>query len=136
MLLALTALLSAAALVVRVLALTKLEHNPTYTATQIAATKAQLFSMYALASEAVTIETNGNDSAFARIAAANGAIILEHAAIDPALDNKYRDAALNLAQAYQTMTAAASRGSDNKQFQGLTETMTAGQRALKELCGD
>ncbi|WP_154677677.1 hypothetical protein [Mycolicibacter icosiumassiliensis] len=84
----------------------------------------------------MNIETNGNDAAFARIAAANGATILEAAATDPALDNEYRDAALNLAQAYQTMTAAASKGSDNKQFQDSIETMTTGQRVLKELCGD
>ncbi|BBY33755.1 hypothetical protein [Mycolicibacter minnesotensis] len=92
-----------------------------YTATQRAAAKAQLCSKYMLASDAVNIETNGNDAAFARIAAANGAIILEAAAIDPALDNEYRDAALSLAQAYQTMTATASKGSDNKQFQESIE---------------
>ncbi|WP_192831018.1 hypothetical protein [Mycobacterium sp. UM_Kg27] len=84
----------------------------------------------------MNIETNGTGAAFARIAAANGAIILEAAAIDPALDNEYRDAALNLAQAYQTMTAAASKGSDNKQFQDSIEMMTTAQRVLKELCSD
>lgn len=129
-------MLSATALVVGILALTKSEHDPTYTTTQRATAEAQLCSKYTLAADAVNIETNGKDAAFARIAAANGATILEAAAIDPALNNEYRDAALNLAQAYQTMTAAASKGSDNKQFQDSIEAMATGQRVLKELCGD
>jgi hypothetical protein len=50
-------------------------------------------------STAVRVDTAGTDKALARIATTNGAIMLEMAAANPALDTNHRDAAHALAMA-------------------------------------
>lgn len=138
----LTATLAAVAVVLAAAALiVALTHsgsgsNPTYTAAQRAEAKTQLCERYRLAADAAYVETNGSDVALARISATNASVILESAASDAALSAEYRNAALALASAYQTMTAAGSRGSDDTQFKASIDDVNVKNRALKELCGD
>ncbi len=109
--------LAAIALVVAVaaliVALTKSTHAaspatttpPTYTAAETAAAQRQLCDTYKLAARAVQVDTNGNDTALARIALTNAAVMLDNAAANPALDAEHRDAARALATAYLIDTA-------------------------------
>lgn len=110
--------------------------NVTYTAAQKNAAKVHLCERYRLAYDAAYTETNGSDIALARISATNAALILESAASDPALSDKYRNAALALATSYQTMTAEGSRGADDPQFKNSISDVNAKIHALEDLCGD
>ena len=74
--------------------------QPTYTAAETAAAEQQLCDTYRLAARAVQVDTAGSDKALARIATTNGAVMLDHAAANPALGSNHRDAARALAEAY------------------------------------
>lgn len=135
---ALTALVALAALIVAVVALTRPIASPTYTPTQKAAAQRQLCNRYDLAGHAVHIETAANaDPARARVALTNGALILETAAADPALEVKYRDAAHALALAYQTMAAkGSSETADSLAWRQTVDEAVAKDSVMQELCGE
>ncbi len=75
---------------------------PSYTSADTTAAQLQLCDTYKLAAKAVQVDTTGSDKALARIATTNGAIMLDMAAANPALDPTNRDAARALAAAYTT----------------------------------
>lgn len=135
---ALTALLSAAALIVAVLALTKSAPDPTYTATQRAAAKTTMCDRYKLAARSIQIETKIPDNtALARISLTNGAVMLETAAMDPALDTAARTDVRALALAYQDLTVMGTNGvAGEAQFQAAMDAVNDKDRVMKELCGD
>ncbi|WP_205634635.1 hypothetical protein [Mycolicibacter kumamotonensis] len=89
----LAVLLAAAALAVAIVALTRIDATPTYSAAQRVEAQARLCDQYKLAAQAVHLETTqpDGDVALARIANTNGALILATAASEPALDVKFRD---------------------------------------------
>lgn len=131
----LAVILAFAALIV---ALNRPEANsgPTYTAAQKAEAKAQLCGQYRLAAEAMHIETSRpDDTALARISLANGALILQSASANPALEPKYKDAAHALAVAYQTQAAMGSTASP-EQYRNMGDELNAKDRVMRELCGD
>lgn len=108
---------------------------PTYTAAQKATAQTQLCSRYRLAAQAARIETSSGDVALARISTTNGALILETAAADPALDSAFRDAALALATAYRTMTVKQTEGmADDTENQAVLDAALDKNRAMKDLC--
>ncbi|CAJ1504337.1 hypothetical protein MU0083_003411 [[Mycobacterium] kokjensenii] len=111
---------------------------PSYTAAQKAEAKAQLCDRYRLAGHALNIETQpGNDVVLARISMINGALILETAAADPALEEKYRDAARALAKTYQTTAAIGTMGmSTDEQWDAAVGDTNAKDRVMQGLCGD
>lgn len=112
--------------------------NPTYSAAQKAEAKAQLCDQYLLAAHAMSIETlPDGDIALARISMTNGALILDTAAAEPALESKYRDAARALARSYQTMAAKGTHGmSTPDQWQAAVDDTNVKDRVMKDLCGD
>lgn len=106
----LATVVAVAALIVS-LTMTGTSTHPNYTTAEKAAAKVQLCDQYKFESHALNIETDPKgDPAFARISMVNGALILQAAASNPALDPKYRDAALILASSYLTMAAKATTG--------------------------
>ncbi len=108
-----------------------------YTAAQQSEAAVRLCERYRLASTAVNIETNGPDVALARISATNGAVILEMAAADPALDAKYRDAALALAHTYEDLTAVGTKKPpDDPDGQKTIDDSNAKYRVMRSLCGE
>lgn len=111
---------------------------PHYTATQQADATKRLCDSYKLAAHAEHIETNTpNNIALARLSATNGALILETAATDPALDAKYRDAARALALTYQTLVAVATgREGDDPELAAVINDANAKALVMHELCGD
>ncbi|MEB3030382.1 hypothetical protein [[Mycobacterium] nativiensis] len=132
---ALAVVLAAAALIV---ALTRSGSgsSPTYTATEKAAAKTQLCDQYKLAAQAMHIETSTPDNtALARIALTNGALILETASANPALEAKYSNAARALAMAYQTQTALGTTAPP-EQYREMGDDLNAKDRVIQELCGD
>ncbi|CAJ1495837.1 hypothetical protein [[Mycobacterium] holstebronense] len=137
---ALAALLSVAALVVAIISLTRSADasTPHYTAAQQADAKKRLCDSYKLAAHAEHIETNTpNNFALARLSATNGALILETAAADPALEPEYRDAARDLARAYQTLVAVATgKEGDDPALGAAINDANAKTRVMHELCGD
>lgn len=137
-LMALTTLLSAAALTAAVLALANSTPDPTYTATQKAAAKTTMCDRYKLAARSVQIETKTPDNtALARISLTNGAVMLETAAMDPALDAAARTDAHALALAYQDLTVMGTNGvAGEAQFQAAMDAVNEKDRVMKELCGD
>ncbi|WP_081465615.1 hypothetical protein [Mycolicibacter sinensis] len=134
----LAALLAVGALVVAVLALNKSTGTATYTTEQKSAAKNQLCERYKLAAHAMHIETSTPDNAtFARISATNGALIIDVAAADPALDARYRDAAHNLTISYLDLTALGTAGmSDATSYQQAVDTLNARDHVMQELCGE
>lgn len=135
----LTTVLAVVALIVA-LARSDSGSTPIYTAAQKAEAKTQLCGRYKLASRALNVETGpegDGDIALARISMTNGALLLETAAVDPALDRKYRDAAKDLAAAYQTTAALATKGmATTQQYQDAVNDSNAKNSVMKELCGD
>ncbi|MEB3033075.1 hypothetical protein [[Mycobacterium] nativiensis] len=133
-------LLSIASTILAIVALTRsATSTPTYTAAETSAAKTRLCDQYKLASQVVHMETTGPDGnvALARIANTNGALMLESAASDPAVDAKLRDAARALAASYQTVTAMGTKGqSDNQLFWAAVDDSNAKNRELQGLCGD
>ncbi|BBZ25012.1 hypothetical protein MHIB_34300 [Mycolicibacter hiberniae] len=134
------ALLAAAALIVAVVSLTRSAPAalPGFTSAQKADAKDRLCARYKLAANAEHIETNtSNNIALARLSATNGALILETAAMDPALDLQYRDAAKALALSYQTLVAVATGSEeDDPQLGAAINDANAKVRVMHELCGD
>lgn len=114
--------------------------TPTYTAAQKDRSKTQLCERYKLASGAVYVETGpqgDGDIALARISMTNGALILETAAVDPALDHKYRVAAEDLARAYQTTAALATKGmATSQQYEDAVEDSNSKRDVMEKLCAN
>lgn len=110
----------------------------TPTAAQRAAAQATLCDRYGLAARSVQIGTKSPDNvALARISLTNGAVMLEAAAADPALDASARDAAHELALGYQDLTAMGTNGVvEQTQFQDAMNAVNNRDRAQKELCGN
>lgn len=140
MLAAIAALLSVAALIVAIISLTRSADasTPHYTAAQQADAKKRLCDSYRLAAHAEHVETNTPDNvALARLSATNGALILETAAADPALDPQYRDAARALALTYQTVVALSTgRAGDDPELGAAIDDANARDRDLIGLCGE
>jgi len=136
---ALAALLSVAALIVAIISLTRSTNMSTahYTAAQQADAKKNLCDQYKLAARAEHVETNtANNVALGRLSATNGAVILETAAADPALDPKYRDAARALALSYQNLVAISTgKGGDDPELEAVINEANAQDRVMIELCG-
>ncbi|WP_234786500.1 hypothetical protein [Mycolicibacter sinensis] len=110
--------------------------TPTYTAAQKGEAKAKLCDQYKLAAQAMHIETSKpGDPALARVALTNGALILETASANPALEAKYSKAARALAAAYQTQTAMGTTA-PVEQYQKAGEDLNAKDRVMQGLCGD
>ena len=131
----LSALLAIASLILAIVALTRAEPHPTYSAAQGAAAKADLCDRFKSAMNAAHIETNGPDPSFGRIALLNGAVILESAATNPTLDPKYRDTALSVALAYENLIVTSSSGkSGDPQFDSVLNAANKAEGALKDLC--
>jgi hypothetical protein len=84
------------------------------------------------------VETAPNaDLALARVALTNGALILDVAADNPALDTKYREAARSLANSYQTMAAVASTvAADSAEWRKAVDDAVAKDNKMNGLCGD
>ncbi|MGB3522170.1 MAG: hypothetical protein WBA50_11910 [Mycobacterium sp.] len=136
----LVALLSVAALIVAIISLTRSADasSPHYTAAQQADAKNRLCDSYKLAAHAEHIETNTpNNVALGRLSATNGAVILETAAMDPALDPEYRDAARALALTYQTLVAVATgKDGGDPELEAVVTDANAKDRVMTELCGN
>jgi hypothetical protein len=67
----------------------------------------------------------------------NGALILETAAVDPALDHKYRVAAEDLARAYQTTAALATKGmATSQQYEDAVEDSNSKRDVMEKLCAN
>lgn len=131
-------MLAAAALAVAIVALTRIDATPTYSAAQRVEAQARLCDRYKLAAQAVHLETTqpDGDVALARIANTNGALILATAASEPALDVKFRDAAQALATSYQTVTAMGTMGRSDPQFIAAIDDSNAKYQVMRILCGD
>jgi hypothetical protein len=133
----LAVLLAVAALVAAIVALTQQLATPSYTAAQRAEAKTELCTRYKPAMDAVHIETNGPDAGFGRIALLNGAVVLQGASADPALDSKYRDAALAVVHSYENFVIEASSGrSGDAKFDAALNAVNTKEQVLKDLCGD
>lgn len=110
---------------------------PTRTGEDTAASHQQLCDAYARAARAVQIESNGGGTALARIAAVNGAVMLEATAAAPGLKPDERSAALSLARTYRDLTAVGSvvNGSDDPAWQAAVGDVNAADGAMRKLCG-
>jgi hypothetical protein len=109
---------------------------PTYTAAETVAAQKQLCDTYKLAARAVQIDTNGNNPALARIADTNGAVMLDMAAANPALDATLRDAARALATAYITVTAKGNTDvANDAEFRATIDDVVAKDAVMKKVCG-
>ncbi len=107
----------------------------TYTAAETAAAQKQLCDAYTLAARAVQIDTNGNNPALARIADTNGAVMLNMAAANPALDPVHRDAARALATAYITVTAKGNADvANDAEFRAALDDVLAKDLVVKQVC--
>jgi hypothetical protein len=110
---------------------------PTHTPAEIAAAQQQLCDTYKLAARAVEVDTGGQDRALARIATTNGAVMLDNAAVNPALDAKHRDAARALAAAYGSLTAMGSNVvATDAQYQAALNDITAKDAVMKSVCAN
>lgn len=129
--------LGIASTVLVIMALTRPPASPTYSAAQRMTAKTDLCGQFKPAMGAVHIETNGPDAGPRRIALINGALVLESAAANPALDPTYRDAAQAVGSAYQDLVIESSSGkAGDPQFDNVVNTANAKERVLKDLCGD
>lgn len=110
---------------------------PTHTLAEITAAQQQLCDAYKLAARAVEVDTGGQDRALARIATTNGAVMLDNAAVNPALDAKHRDAARALAAAYGALTAMGSNVvATDTQYQVALDDITAKDAVMKSVCAN
>ncbi|BBZ25016.1 hypothetical protein MHIB_34340 [Mycolicibacter hiberniae] len=134
---ALAVLISATALMVALTRPSEGAERP-FTATQRADAKDHLCRSYRLAAHAEHIETNMPDNAaLGRLSATNGALILQTAAADPAVETKYRDAARNLALSYQKLVAIATgRNANDPEITDAIADANAKDRVMVELCGE
>ncbi|MCV7396851.1 hypothetical protein H5P32_20025 [Mycobacterium paraseoulense] len=109
--------------------------TPTHAPADVAAAQQQLCDMYQLAAKAVQVDTAGTHKALARIATTNGALMLDMAASNPALDANHRDAARALEAACLTMTAKSSYGAATEAaFQSAIDDAIAKDAAMKKVC--
>jgi hypothetical protein len=109
---------------------------PTYTAAETAVAQKQLCDAYGLVARAVQVDTNGNNPALARVATTNGAVMLDNAAANPALDATHRDAARALATAYLTTTAMGNKDvATDSDFRAALDDLTAKDAVMKKVCG-
>ncbi|OCB35305.1 hypothetical protein A9X02_21880 [Mycobacterium malmoense] len=109
---------------------------PSYSPTDVADAQQQLCDMYQLAAKAVQVDTAGTDKALARIATTNGALMLDRAASNPALDCKHRDAAGALKAAYLTVTAKSSYVvASETDFQSALDNVIGKDAVMKKVCG-
>jgi hypothetical protein len=109
---------------------------PTYSAAETTAAQQQLCDTYQLAAKSVQVDTAGTDKALARIATTNGALMLDTAASNPALDANHRDAARALEAAYLTVTAKSSSGvATDAEFQAALDNVLAKDAVMKKVCG-
>lgn len=136
--LAIMAVVLAAAALIVALTRSGSSSGPTYTAAQKAAATTKLCDQYKLASRALHIETTTPDNtALARIAMSNGALMLETSAANPALDPRYRDAAQALAAAYQTTAAIGTTGmATREQYLASVDDSNVKDAAMKAFCSD
>ncbi|ASX02948.1 hypothetical protein [Mycobacterium intracellulare] len=110
---------------------------PTHSPAEILGAQHQLCDTYKLAARAVEVDTGGQDRALARIATTNGAVMLDNAAANPALDAKHRDAARALAAAYGSLTAMGSNVvATDAQYQAALDDITAKDAAMKSVCAN
>lgn len=124
--------LSAGALIV---ALSRPTGPAAPSAAEQSAANARLCARFRLASAVTHVETNGGGPALASIALTNSAVMLEDAAADPAVDRKHQDAALDLAVAYQDMTAKGSVLTQGAaEGTQLIAQTNAKEQALRDLC--
>ncbi|MCV7277829.1 hypothetical protein H7J54_19710 [Mycolicibacter arupensis] len=133
----LATLLAAAALTVGIVALTRPASSPIYSGAQQKAADDELCGTYKLASTAMSIATNApnGDVSVARLSLTNGARMLQTAASDPALADKYRDAARALAKAYQTQSAKGITATP-EQYQAAMRDTNSKTLVMIGLCGD
>lgn len=109
---------------------------PKYTPAESATAQQQLCDVYQVQARTVRSDTAGTDEALARIAATNGAVMLYHAAANPALDAKYRDAARALATAYGNVSALGSKGvATDAEWRTVLDDANAKDAAMRSLCG-
>lgn len=124
-------------MVLAIMALTRPLASPTYSAAQRLAAKTDLCGKFKPAMDAVHIETNGPDAGFGRIALVNGALILDDASSNPALDPNLRDAAKAVVLAYENLVVESSLNSVGKSpFDTAVDAVNAKEHVLKDLCGD
>ncbi|WP_090421437.1 hypothetical protein [Mycobacterium europaeum] len=108
----------------------------TYTSAEIGAAQRQLCDTYALVARAVQVDTSGTDKALARIADTNGAVLLNMAAANAALDASHRDAARALATAYATVTAKSNGTvASDADYQAAIDDVISKDSAMKRVCG-
>ncbi|MGZ4513310.1 MAG: hypothetical protein ACXVX5_01000 [Mycobacterium sp.] len=141
---ALSAIATVAAVAALVVALTKPTASvpamapgaPTYTAAEAAVAQRELCETYKLAARAIAVDTAGTDRALARIADTNGAVMLEMAAANPALDSQHRDAARALAAAYAAVTAKGnSVVANDAEYRAALADVIAKDAVMKRVCG-
>lgn len=133
----LAAALGFVSLALAVVAATRPAAEPTFSTAQGTSAKTNLCDRFKPAMNAIHIETNGPDPGLGRTALLNGALALQGAAANPALDPIYRDAAQAGASAYQDLVVVSSSGkAGDPQFDSAVNNANAKERALKDLCGD
>lgn len=109
---------------------------PTHSAADTSAAQQHLCDSYQLAARAARTDTAGTDQALARTSLTNGALMLETAAADPALDGSHRDAARALSAAYQRMVAVGAKGvTTDAEYQAAVDDGLAKDAAMKAVCG-
>jgi hypothetical protein len=137
-----TAALAVAALVVALTRPTASRPTPAVAApahppAEVSAAGRQLCDTYKLVARAVDVDTGGQDRALARIATTNGAVMLDNAAANQALEAKPRDAARALAAAYGTLTAMGSNVvATDAQYQAALDDITAKDAVMKSVCAN
>ncbi|WP_276761146.1 hypothetical protein [Mycolicibacter arupensis] len=111
--------------------------TPAFSPAERSSGQAYLCERYRLAELAVRIATNtpNVDAGIARNSLTNGALILESAAADPAIDSKYRDGAQALATAYQTQAAMGNTATVDQYNVAIADT-TAKTYAMHDLCSE
>ncbi|CAJ1495833.1 hypothetical protein [[Mycobacterium] holstebronense] len=134
---ALGALLGIGSMLLAIVAFTRAPASPTYSTAQKTAAKTDLCGQFKPAMDAVHIETNGPDAGFGRIALVNGALILEGASSDPALDPNLRDVAKAVVLTYKDLVVESTLSSAGKSpFDNAVDAVNAKEHVLKDLCSD
>lgn len=110
--------------------------TPTYSAAENTAAQQQLCDTYKLVARAVQVDTASTDKALARIADTNGAVMLDVAAANLALDTTHRDAARALATAYGTVTAMGNgEVANDVEYRAAIDDVVAKDAVMKRVCG-
>ena len=109
---------------------------PTCSAAETGAAQQTICDTYKLVARAVEVDTSGNDKALARTADTNGAVMLDTASANPALDTNHRDAAHALAMAYGKVTAMGNSAvASDADYRAALDNVIAKNDAMKEVCG-